>query len=260
MDENYQTYLNRAIRMILPETYQSQVQHIQESPKFRRQAEQHYDAVPFPGYSIVTPPGIDETDNLELYKSLADLQQQLLHRIGGQSFIPVPADSFHVTVADLIWNDAFRDANQSPDYESKLRSTIAKIFQECQPLRTGQPIRFQVLGLLLMTRAIGVCLAPTDEDSYDRILKVRRALYQNHELMGLGIEQQYYFTPHVTLGYFGEIPPADARQSLSQVFIDLNQQWLDKEPQDFWVRRAELRKFADMTRYDRESDWAVFEF
>ncbi|UBF24058.1 hypothetical protein K9N68_20290 [Kovacikia minuta CCNUW1] len=113
---------------------------------------------------------------------------------------------------------------------------------------------------MVMTRAIALCLVPTDEYSYDRILKFRRAIYQNHDLIGLGIEQQYYFTPHITLGYFGAIPSSEDLPILSNHFTELNQQWVDNETQAFWVYKAELHKFDDMTHYYRQPDWATFEF
>ncbi|HBE51369.1 MAG TPA: DUF1868 domain-containing protein, partial [Cyanobacteria bacterium UBA11369] len=46
---------------------------------------------------------------------------------------------------------------------------------------------------------------------------------------------------------------------LSNLFSDLNLQWLDN-PQEMSIHRAELRKFDDMTRYYREPDWPVLEF
>ncbi len=248
--------------MTLPETYRSQVQHIQDSPKYQRHAELGLEALPFPGYTIVSPPGLDDSaENQVLFPFLERIQQQLLKRLGPEVFAPVPSASFHLTLADLIWDSAYKHAIDTSDqFEVQLRDRIAQIFQSCDGMQQGTAIQFQVLGLMVMTRAIGVCLAPTDEGSYERILRFRRALYQNRELIGLGIEQQYYFTPHVTLGYFGTTPPIDKRATLAEDIIDLNQEWLDSEPQMFWVSQAELRKFDDMTRYYRESDWPVFQF
>lgn len=260
MDENYQTYLNRAMRLTLPETYRSQVQHIQESSKFQPFSGERRQPVPFPGYTIITPPAIDDPENTALYGHLKQYQQQVLQQLGPQIFAPVPPESFHLTLADLIWDSAYRHAIESPDFEFQLQRCIAQIFQQSQSMSEGKPIGFQVIGLLVMTRAIVVCLVPTEEHAYDRLLKFRRAIYQNPELISLGIEQQYYFTPHITLGYFGEVPPPDERIQISDRMIELNQQWLDREPQEFWVQRAELRKFDDMTRYYREPDWATMRF
>lgn len=261
MDENYQTYLNRAMRLILPDTHRSQVQLIQESPKFRPHPELGRAAVPFPGYTIVTPPGNEDNKNLGFYRALAEQQQQLLQQMGANLFAPVPLESFHLTLADLIWDSAYRHTTETnPNFEPQLQQCLAQIFEQCQPIAEGKEIEFQAVGLMVMTRAIAMCLAPVDEYSYERILKFRRTIYQNHDLIRLGIEQQYYFTPHITLGYFGAIPSADDLSVLGDRIVEINQQWLDSGSREFWVHRAELRKFDDMTNYYRKPDWAAFEF
>lgn len=249
------------MRLVLPETYQSQVQHIQESAKFRPGADnQGYQPAPFPGYSIITPPAIDDTDNSSLHERLTHYQQQTVDLLGSHFFAPVPPASFHLTLADLIWDSAYRHATESNStFDAQLQTCISEIFQQSQMLSEGKPIQFQPVGLMVMTRAIAICLVPTEEHAYERILKFRRAVYQNSQLIGLGVEQQYYFTPHITLGYFGNTASED-RDRLSQRFEELNQQWLSQDLQAFSVHRAELRKFDDMTNYYREPACPSFEF
>lgn len=259
MDENYQTYLNRVMRMTLPDTYRSQVQHIQESPKFKRGLDQGWQASDFPGYTVVTPCGADDVENAALFDRLRGHQAQITQIIGSNLLAPVPPESFHLTLADLIWDSAYRHASEeNPDFDDQLRDRIAQSFRQCQPLSYSKPIRLQVLGVIVMTRAVAICLAPTDEEGYDRLLKVRRAIYQNPDVIAIGIEQQYYFTPHVTLGYFGETAGVDGDR-LSQAFDELNKHWLEN-PQEFLVHRAELRKFDNMTNYYRDPNWATFKF
>jgi hypothetical protein len=247
------------MNLILPETCRSQMQYIQESPKFQLVSEE-LQPVPFPGYAIMTPPAIDEADNTALYAILERYQQHLVDELGNSAFAPVPGNSLHLTLADLIWDSAYRDASQNPDYDQQLQQQIAHIFERSQILEGSRAIQFQAIGLIVMTRAIAACLVPTDEVAYERLLKFRRAIYQNRDLMGLGIEQQYYFTPHITLGYFGEVPAPNFLGQCCETLVALNQQWLEEKRQDFWVRRAELRRFDDMTHYYRESDWATFDF
>jgi 2'-5' RNA ligase len=260
LDENYNTYLNRAVRLTLPETYRSQVTHLQRSPKFHFDGT-HLHPVPFPGYSIITPPGQQDPGNAALYDHLQQLQTRLVEQLGPQCFAPVPPETFHLTLADLIWDSNYRHACEAnPDFDPKLQSCLAQIFHQ-SPVAVSTPtLKFQVVGMMVMTRAIAACLIPTAESFYDIILQFRRAIYQNPDLIRLGVEQQYYFTPHVTLGYFGELPPPDARTPVSDTLIHLNQQWLDRPAQEFAVHRAELHKFESMTAYHRGPDWATLEF
>ncbi|MBO0351816.1 DUF1868 domain-containing protein [Phormidium pseudopriestleyi FRX01] len=260
MDDTLQTYLNRVARMTLKDAYQSGLQHIQPSPKFQAQGGGARKPVSFPGYTVVTPPMIEDVENQEFYKNMESCQQQLLEILEPGLMVPVPADSFHVTLADLIWDGRYRDAAaENPEYDPQLRSAIAQSFQQCHSLAGGPPIRWQALGVMLRTRAIGICLAPKNEPSYEQIVQLRRSIYQNQQLMGLGIEQQYHFTCHITLGYFGEIPSSLDREHLSSVLADFNDKWLDS-PQEIVIQRAEIRKFDDMTRYYREEDWPLFKF
>ncbi len=260
MDENYQTYLNRVMRMTLPDTYRSQVQHIQESPKFQHHPDHGWQTTEFPGYSVVTPCGAADHENAALYDRLTAFQAQLVQQLGENLLLPVPPKSFHMTLADLIWDSAYRHASENPDFETQLRDRIANSFKQSQPLSQNKPLRFQALGLMVMPRAIALCLAPTDEESYERALKLRRAIYQNPEVIAIGIEQQYYFTPHITLGYFGDVSAAANPDRRGQTLDELNQQWVDGQPQAFCVYRAELHKFDNMAHYYRESDWATFKF
>jgi len=245
----------------MPETYRSQVQHFQESPKFVPTAAGGRKPVPFPGYTIITPPSEEDAGNIAFYENLQKCHEQLLQLLDPGLFVIVPPASFHLTLADLIWAGAYLDAaKNNPEFEQQLQSCIGQIFDQTQPLVSGgNQIRFQVLGLMIMPRAIAVSLVAKDEPAYDRIVKFRRAIYQNRDLIGLGIEQQYGLTAHITLGYFGDISPNLDHDRLSNIFSDLNLQWLDN-PQELWVHRAELRKFDDMTRYYRDPNWSVLEF
>lgn len=259
MDDNYQVYVNRVARMTLPEAYKSQLEYIQESPKFKPDSSGQRNAVPFPGYTIITPTAENDVDNGEFYKNLKNCQHQLREKLDPDFFIPIPGDSLHFTLADLIWDSAYKDASQDPYFEQKLHKAIAQSFETFQSARTTHSIRWQILGFMLMPRALAVCLVPRDEESYQKIVEFRRAIYQNSDLMPLGIDQQYHLTAHVTLGYFGAISTHLDREQLCQFLTDFNQQWLDST-QEIRVTRAELCKFDDMTRYYREPNWPVLEF
>ncbi|HEY9904954.1 MAG TPA: DUF1868 domain-containing protein [Candidatus Sericytochromatia bacterium] len=262
MDETYQTYLNRVARLTLPATYKSQLQHIQESPKFKLLPDGSRQAVSFPGYTVCTPPWGEVSENSEFYNSLQEIQEQLLQQLAPGLMVAVPPDSFHLTLADLIWDSAYRHAQrENPNFEKQLQERIQESFQKYQQtMARGNPIGWQLLGLMIRPRAIAVCLAPKDEDSYKRMLEFRRLIYQNSGLIGLGIEQQYHFTSHITLGYFGSIASNLDRDLLANTLSEFNRQSLPLELIPLRIQRAELRKFDDMMRYYREPDWPVLEF
>lgn len=257
MDDNYQVYINRVAPMTLDKSHQQQLPHIQKSAKFEQGK-----PLPFPGYTVVTPPGAEDEANQGLYEHLEQCQRHLESTLGRDLMVTVPPSSFHLTIADLIWNSNYQQAvAANPDFESQLRDRIGQSFDQYRSHDpTHSPVQFQVFGLTLFPRAIVVCLVPRDELGYNRLVNLRRAIYQNPGLIALGIEQQYYFTAHITLGYFGEGVAKLDGEHLVQTLAQLNEQWLGAEPQILSIERAELRKFDDMNRYYRESDWQIFSF
>lgn len=262
MDDNYQTYLNRVARQTLPETYLSQLQHIQESPKFERLSNGSFQAAPFPGYTVITPPWDEDDENTDFYTKLKDTQQQLLHETGAGLIVPVSPESFHLTLADLIWDSAYRDTKQeNPNFEEQLQRCIGDCFRPyADKFQANYPLIWEIVGLMVMPRAIGVCLTPKDENSYERTVQLRRSIYQNRDLIALGLEQQYHFTAHVTLGYFGEISPQLDCERLSNILLELNKRSLSKPVPTLCIKQAQLRKFDNMIHYYRQPDWPFLEF
>lgn len=256
MDESYHTYFNRVAKLTLPATYESQVKNIQESAKFSVAADGSRQPVPFPGYSVITPPGKEDPNNAAFYADLLACQQQLCKQLEPDLIVPVDSGSFHFTLADLIWDSAFKIAiENNSGFEAKLRDRITDSFElYSQSIPTDNPIRWQTMGLTVRPRAIEVSLVPQDEESYQRILTFRRAIYQSSSLIALGIEQQYYFTAHITLAYFGNVDREIDRVRLIDSLQNYNMHWLDN-PQEMMISEGQLRKFTDMSSYNREPDW-----
>ncbi|WP_204368533.1 hypothetical protein [Neosynechococcus sphagnicola] len=67
--------------MTLVDTYRSQIQHLQESPKYRQSIPGKLEALPFPGYTVITPPWSEDPENDLIYQSLQVCQQQLLQQL-----------------------------------------------------------------------------------------------------------------------------------------------------------------------------------
>ena len=258
MDDNYQTYLNRVAKLAMPENYKTQVQHIQSSPKFKPLPGGGRQAVAFPGYTVIAPPAQEDNQNSDFYQSLYSFQKQLIELSPKDLIVPVPPGSLHLTLADLIWESAYNYAQENVEkFDIKLINAIAKIFEQYQQSKIASPIEWQVLGITVMPRAIGVSLVPKNENAYNQILNLRRAIYQSPDLTALGMEQHYHFTPHITLGYFGEVTPSLERDRLCKTISELNQQLSDYPLK---IYQAELRKFDDMTHYYREQDWSILTF
>ena len=257
MDESYQEYINRVARLTLPAACSMQLQTIQHSPKFVEGK-----AVSFPGYSVITPPTKEDSHNQEFYKQVEIIQQQLSQQLETDFFVPLPAPSFHFTLADLIWDESYRQAVAANDnFDRALQQEVAASFQKYrESISKTKPLTWQLWGVMTRPRAIMACLVPKDQQSYESVIQVRRSLYQNSGLIGLGIEQQYDLTAHITLGYFNKISPTLNRDRLCVALSQINDRLLESELPVFNVREAQLRKFEDMINYHRQPDWAKVEF
>lgn len=256
MDDSYQNYVNKVAQITLPNNYLHQLKNIQKSPKFVGGK-----PVKFPGYTVVTPPWQDENDNQAFYQQLEFCQQKLSKNLNPDFFIPIPPSSFHITIADLIWEKNYLNSvAENPNFDYQLIEEIKLIFKSYQESLTSRDtLTLELLGLSIFPRAIVVCLAPS-EASYQKITDLRREIYQNEGIVRLGIEQNYDFLAHITLGYFGEIDSDLNLDNVQNTLARINDEWLDNQPPVFKVNRAELRKFEDMTSYDRKPDWPIIQF
>lgn len=257
MDESYQDYINRVARLTLPTACSMQLKTIQQSPKF-----EDGKPVAFPGYSVITPPKSEDKINQDFYERVTIVQQQLSQQLETDFFIPLPPSSFHFTLADLIWDESYNQAiSANADFDRILQQEIIASFQQYQESITEkETLTWQLWGVMTRPRAIMACLVPKDRESYDAVIQLRRSLYQNAGLIGLGIEQQYDLTAHITLGYFNQIPPSLNRDRLCIVLSQINDRLLESELPVMNVKEAQLRKFENMIEYNRQSDWATIDF
>lgn len=257
MDESYQDYINRVARLTLPNACSMQLQTIQHSPKFIEGK-----PVPFPGYSIITPPAKEDQENEKFYAQVSTLQQQLSQQLDQDFLVPLPEASFHFTLADLVWDESYRQiAAANPNFDQELQQQIITSFAQYRDaIDNLKPLTWQLWGIITRPRAIMACLVPKNQESYDSVIQLRRSLYQNSGLIGLGIEQQYDLTAHITLGYFDQIPDTLNRDRLCIVMSQINDRLVESELSTMTINEIQLRKFEDMLQYNREPDWASIQF
>jgi hypothetical protein len=252
LNETYQEYINRIVPLTLKTTLEGQLHHIQKSAKFEGGK-----PVAFPGYTIMTPPFNEDGDNQDFYKSLQDCQEQLVQQLDSELFIAIPPESLHLTVADLLWDNTYlAGVKENPDFENILKQEVDSCFHKHRESQSfDNPIELQLLGLTVFPRAVAMCLVSKSESDYLHIMNIRQAVYQNRSLIALGVQQQYRFVGHVTLGYFGEVNPESDGDRLLEIINKINEQWIDKETPTLKIRRIQLRKFDNMVNYYREANW-----
>ena len=215
--------------------------------------------MPFPGYSIITPPNSEDPANSKFYDNIKLLQQSIIQQLEPGLIVPLSAESFHFTLADIIWDDSYKQAvEENSQFDTQLQEQIKESFAKYQATTNYEnSVQWQLLGISVRPRAIMACLVPKDQESYQAIIDLRRCVYQNAGLMGLGVEQQYDFTGHVTLGYFSSISDRLNRSEVCVIISQISDRLLESEPTIIDVERAELRKFDNMLHYHRQPDWTA---
>lgn len=255
MDGNYQNYINRVVQMTVPSNYKQQLKNIQSSPKFVEGK-----PVDFPGYSVITPPYREDNYNRKFYDNLEDVISPLTEKLGTEFFLDLPKESFHLTLADLIWDNTYTNAvKENPDFDNILISEIGKIFSEYNSAikkTESLELSLEIIGLSIFPRAIALCLAPT-ENSYEPIIQLRQLIYQNEQIIKLGIEQQYDFVAHITLGYFNKVDENIDLNQVESVIKEVNDLWIEKSDHLFELKQFELRKFTNMINFIRQPEWAT---
>lgn len=245
MNTSYQSYVNKVIQMALAANYKQQLKFIQSSPKFNRgKAEE------FPGYTIMTPLAKEDKFNQQINKSLEELQKQIKEQLNSNFLVAVPPETFHITVADLIWDKTYINAvKENHNFDKLLVEEISNIFAKSEVIVANvDSLDLEVLGISIFPRAIAVCFIPTEE-SYEILIKLRQLIYQNEQIINLGIEQQYDFVGHLTLGYFDDIPEDLDYEKVESIIKNANNQWIANDLPMFNIKQWELRKFSDMVTY-----------
>ncbi|TVQ42198.1 MAG: DUF1868 domain-containing protein [Gloeocapsa sp. DLM2.Bin57] len=252
MNETYQEYINRVVPLTLKTTVEGQLNHIQKSAKF-----EGGQPVAFPGYTIMTPPYAEDQDNQAFYNSLQECQAELVKALDSELLISLPPESFHLTVADLVWDSTYlAGVKENPDFDNILKQEANNCFDKYKESeKFDKAIELQLLGLTVFPRALAICLVTKTESDYLHIMNIRQAVYQNRLMIALGVQQQHSFVGHVTLGYFGEVNPESHSDRLLEIITKINEQWIDKETPTLKIQRIQLRKFDNMVNYYREANW-----
>ncbi len=145
-------------------------------------------------------------------KTLQEKIQVLTH-----DFAPVPPETFHLTVADLIWGDKYAALIQSQGCE--MQNT--QIFQRVNAIFQGLEIRSltqhaTIVGVGGFPGAV-VAFVNFEEAVYNRIMTLRDKIYTDLILAQYGVFRERPFLGHITLGYIEGVPPHGLNDALNTI-------------------------------------------
>ena len=219
---------------------------------------------PFPGFTLMTPPGAQDPLQSELYQRLTGLQRALARSLGEGRLSLLPPESFHLTVADLFAAEAAQAAGrqlsapgapEEPRSPGELfpgemllgRRLLSWFQREIPALSSPLPWRWEVAGLALFEHALVLLFRPSRERDYQQLTELRETIYGSPELAALGLRAPRPLMAHITLAYYQSLPPLEERLSSWVGKISATQQRLQGSL--FQLERARLCRFSSMEDY-----------
>lgn len=253
MEDSFNDYNERISSMISEQTvWQRSGQLTPPARRFARGAGGDWKPIGHPGYTVITPTFVDESENINTYERLGDVQDFLLKRLGVAANAPAPVTAFHLTVADLVAERTYTSSE-----EQQLLQALSFIFNQ---LTLNGEVRFQILGLSLFAAGFIIAVVgAADSSGYERLMLFRNAIYNDLQIHDLGVERKFKFTGHITLAYIEDALTKQDRDRIAEVLTEANRSLFVK-PLPLEVMRAEVRKFEDMSAFYRQGGWPVFDF
>ncbi len=149
----------------------------------------HFKPVPYPGCTVLAIPYPCRD-----LAYMADLQGKLVE--ASEEFAPVPVDTFHMTIADLVAGEKYESLGAR-----RRNQLLARASELAASWNCGTLIRARICGLSAFP---GVVVALVDFESasdYQKVIQLRSAIYGDGQLREFGVTREFPFVGHVTLGY-----------------------------------------------------------
>ena len=219
---------------------------------------------PFPGFTLMTPPGVQDPLQNELYRRLSALQRSLVRDLGEKRLSLLPPESFHLTVADLfaaegaqragrklVASSTAEESHSSEELflgEALLGRCLLSWFQRKTPeLLSALPWRWEVAGLALFEHALVLLFVPSGKEDYRLLTELRETIYRSPELASLGLRAPRPLMAHITLAYYQSLPPLEERLLSWVKKISATKQSLQGSL--FQLERVRLCRFSSMEDY-----------
>lgn len=258
LDLSFQDYTQRQLHEISLEGIQASVNQISPSGHFSFR-NSNWVPEPYEGFAILSMTQ-DNPGNVHLNERLKELQieiESIFNHPG--TFYSLPTVSYHQTIANTLSAERFQKHIKVPGLEKDYPEIIGNAFRKIHSFNENEPIRMSMVGLSIFRTAIGILGIFKKEDDYFRILRFRQKFYSNHPLQELGIRMTRPFIGHITLGYFEKVPDPGEAQLLSNKIQELNHE-LFKVPPVFFISQAGLRKYLNLSQFDRKDEFPYHSF
>ncbi len=255
-DLSVEDYTARQLKELEPDRLLERAMASRPSGNYRFIGAAGWTPQPYPGFAVVSM--VDENPgNTELRDELQAVQAELLGQCPWEGALyPLPAASFHQTVANTLSEERFLTYIVRPGLERMYPDLIAMVFEK-MPVQPARVLPMRLIGLSIFGTALGMLGVFDDEADYCRILNFRSAFYADPGLQALDIRMTRPFIGHITLAYIEADLTTRQRSALAAAVHNINRSLGDALPA-FNQSLTGLRRYHHLSAFLREDDYPQY--
>jgi len=215
---------------------------------------------PYLGYAVVSML-MEQQKNENVLHAIRKINNQLnlLQNTVQPYLYFLPEDSYHQTIANTLSASRYTENILAKGLENEYPQIISEILKPIKLSQSNEIIHMKMIGL----NAFGSCLAllgvfETEHD-YSKIVSFRNQFYESDTAKKHNIKWTRPFIGHITIAYLANDIETTSRNALSKAIIDINKQ-VDWTPLIFSIRKAELRKFENLSSFIKSEHFPEFTF
>ena len=219
-----------------------------------------WEKMPYIGYAIVSMLDANFGNGL-ISRKLVEMQQFFLKEVedAQRHFFPLPAASFHQTVANTLSSHRFKMHIQEKGLEPEYPQMIANAFAQIPPPTATEPIAMQLIGISIFGSALGILGTFEKAQDFDRILNFRAHIYTNPVLNMVDIKRTRPFIGHLTMIYIDGVLTDKQKAQLVQACVQLNKA-IEKQPLVFSIQQTALRHYKDLSYFQTQPNYPTYHF
>lgn len=208
---------------------------------------------PYPGYAMQamasqSPPS--------LCLELQEIQHQIVRLAQDPwQLYPLPASSFHQTVANTFSADRLERHITSRNLDAAFPSTVAAALEEWRQ-RSPEPskVSMSLIGVALFRTAIGLLGTFERRQDFERVIAFRDHFYSRPSLEALGLRRTRPFIGHITLAYVEDTLDGDAKSKLTEGIHQLNQR-IKQQKLTLEMPVARLHRYETLSHFRTQPDY-----
>jgi hypothetical protein len=208
---------------------------------------------PYPGFAVIST--VDENPgNEQLPDALKRIQTGLLEQCPWEGALyPLPATSFHQTVANTLSEERFLRHIVRPGLEPVYSDIVAAVFAR-MAVQPERELPMRLIGLSIFGTALGLLGVFDNEADYGRVFNFRSAFYSDPGLQALDVRMTRPFIGHITLAYIEADLTTRQREELAAAVHNINRSLGDAMPA-FNLSLTGLRRYHHLSAFLREDDY-----